>query len=113
MAAPLPAPEGVPTTLAVLRRARELLTPPERWCQQALYTGDPTAPERMCMMGALHLAASGTADWSGSRLSVPAENAVRTVIGDTIIARWNNARGRRHADILAALDTAIAAEVQQ
>lgn len=120
MTAPLPAPEGAPTTLAVLRRVRDLLTPPERWMQGSFCReiDDPRHPTRMCLVGAVNFAARGNAAETpaaddGALLALArglrrdAEHSAAFWLTD-----WNDELRRTHRAVLRRIDRAIAAEAQ-
>ncbi len=85
------------TTLEILRRARELLATPERWRK----SGDKKA---LINAKCLYLALDGTVD---------EEDAAIVALGfrgPGEMWAWNDAPERTHAEVLARLDSAIAAE---
>lgn len=106
-------------TAAILRRARERISDPARWCKGAFSSN---AMGQRCVDGPT---ASGARAWcaSGSVLAEHADNVggemaltalrhqVRRSTGLRItIAAYNDDPSTTHADILALYDRAIAAE---
>jgi len=114
---PLPAwhsardPEHVGATIGVLARARELIADERRWCRRSFargWAGVPvsaksTIAQRFCALGAIMRAAH--------ELDVPAEDA-RTALEWQIAHStqdWNDDPARRHAEVIAKFEAAIAA----
>jgi len=104
-------PEGVDAAVAVLSRARELVSDERRWCKRAfavtwldvpVHAGSRFA-RRYCALGALRRA--------GRELGLSVDDANRALEWQTIIpvAGWNDDRTRTHAEIVVAFDAAIAA----
>jgi hypothetical protein len=95
----------------VLREARALIDKPEKWCQEvdALTADgdecDARRPEAKCRCISGAIAAV-----SDPKSSAPTDAAWsllwNAVDGNPV--DWNDAKGRTHADILAAMDRAIA-----
>lgn len=98
------------TTIEILKKARELLSDPARWCQnvsarslegKAVGYAAPTAFS-FCMFGAI---------WnSAPRLSLIPDEKVAAVFGlaaDDLV-EWNDAPERTHAEVLQRFDEAIA-----
>lgn len=85
----------------VLRRAKERIGTPERWCQKDFRCGD-----KVCPVEAIR---ESGGSWEE-------RFALARVVGRTgylttdEIARWNDVDGRTHAEVMAAFDRAIAAE---
>jgi len=102
--------EAVNTATAVLIRARELIADERHWCKGTLARGwfDVPVPvqsrsaRRFCTIGAIHRA--------GRELGFPVGDACSALEWQTIrtIPYWNDARRRTHAEVIAALDAAIA-----
>lgn len=92
----------------VLREARELIDTPEKWIQ-GLFHG----LGRYCVLGAVY---EGARRAGAERLTHPAVDALGYAIFgrpvDYSISAWNDALERTHADVLAAIDTAIAEEAR-
>src|SRR5262245_59984374 len=94
------------TTLDILIAARSKLARPEQWWNGR--AGPTTGFHTVCLMGAVSL----TCHDKGDAFYEPALLALRSVIGPIpgLLSEWNDAPGRRHSEILAAFDAAIAAE---
>ena len=102
------------TTRDTLIAARALIAEPGRWTQGATArrAADNTStgassPDsaRWCMRGAIQAANRGT--WINENAAV---ERLCDVLGDPeSLADWNDAPERRHEDVLAAFDKAIAA----
>jgi hypothetical protein len=102
--------ERVGETIGVLSRARELITDERRWCRRSFARGwgglpvsaRSTIAQRFCALGAIMRAAH--------ELSVPAEHARTALEWQTIrpIQDWNDDPARRHAEVIAKFDAAIA-----
>jgi hypothetical protein len=103
--------ECVGGTIGVLARARELIADEQRWCRRSFargWAGIPvsaksTIAQRFCALGAIMRAAH--------ELRVPAEDARSALEWQTIrpIQDWNDDPARRHAEVIAKFDAAIAA----
>lgn len=105
------------TALEILVRARELLTDPDRWIQGefgldsdgeainsargVIAAAEAGALSCMCMLGAL-LVAEGTVHGVVLRT-----DEIEKALGIEFIDRFNDARDRTHAEVLARLDAAI------
>jgi hypothetical protein len=93
----------------VLVEARKLLDRPENWG-----TGDDVSfsflpGSTMCVGIAMQCAAVGSGDLTAAAKLFEKANSIGSDgIGANIVA-WNDAPGRTHAEVLAALDRAIAA----
>lgn len=90
-------------TLRILREASALLTPPGNWCQDKAMRG-----AACCLLQALQSVPSA----NNGRAYMRAYRAVAYLTtGDSSvgsIVTWNDAPGRTHAEVLDALDRAIA-----
>ena len=97
-------------TLAVLARARGLLSDEQRWCKGSFArcwfdipvpAGSPFA-QRYCALGAIMRA--------GRELGLSTKEACKALEWQTVVpvADWNDNRLRTHAEVLAAFDAAIA-----
>jgi len=114
-ARPMPAwhirrrPACTTDTLAVLARARALLSDERRWCQRSFARSwlDIPVParsafaQRYCALGAIMRA--------GRELGLSTKEACKALEWQTIIpvADWNDHRLRTHAEVTAAFDAAI------
>ena len=95
----------------MLARARELIADERRWCRRSFARGwggipvsaKSTIAQRFCALGAIMRAAH--------ELRVPAEYARSALEWQTIrpIQDWNDDPARRHAEVMAKFDAAIAA----
>lgn len=83
--------------LECLIAARKKLDKPENWIQKAYHIG-----HRACLVGALnfHCINSEHADATNAR------DFLKNMLGE-IPEKWNDAVGRTHTEVLAALDRAI------
>jgi hypothetical protein len=93
-------------TVDVLFAARTLIDTPEKWIKGWFHGGG-----RYCVLGAVY---EGARKVGAERLTYPAIDALgHAIFGhpvDCSISAWNDALERTHADVLAAIDTAIAEE---
>ena len=102
---------AVGETIGVLARARELIADERRWCRRSFARGwggipvsaKSTVAQRFCALGAIMRAAH--------ELDVPAENARTALEWQTIrpIQDWNDDPARRHDEVIAKFEAAIAA----
>ncbi len=92
-------------TLAVLRAARDLLTPPGAWIQGRYANADRTC---FCLLGALGMADHGRA----TDPSKPVTDVIVPLVPgyEDAISSWNDMKCRTQADVLDLLDRAIAAQ---
>lgn len=86
----------LPTVSEVLTRAAGLVE--KGWCQHR-FCDLEARPARYCPLGAIHHVVSSRSEERG----VLAKNALRSVIARDDIASWNDAKGRRKADVVKAL----------
>ena len=100
---------------AVLKVARELLTPEEAWVQDVHARDELGAPCwpghgacQWCLVGAIEEAAHRIDSTQHTTLADAALDRVRAR-GPQYVARWNDQQKRTHAEVLALLDRAIAA----
>ena len=118
------------TNLRYLREARELLADPERWTQEAfarnhLHWQVDAGSENaccFCAIGALHRVTrvhtveAADANYyvlrrilaDAVRASKLSETEQRYKCDGTLIVAWNDAPGRKHEEVLAVFDKAIA-----
>ena len=102
--------EAVATAAAVLTKARDLISDERRWCKGTLARGWFDVPVPVQSRFARRFCAMGAIERAGRELGFPTENACSALEWQTIrtIPYWNDARRRTHAEIVAALDAAIA-----
>ena len=111
------------STLEELKAVRELLSDPEHWTRGAFARDaqggeiSPASPEAACWcIGGAAMYMASEPGWDFIQLldaSLPVLRAVGDVIGCTdvgFIGDWQDAPDRTHAEVLDALDRAIAAE---
>jgi hypothetical protein len=102
--------EGAVTTAGVLREARGLIDTPEKWIKGWFHCDDGG---RYCVLGAVY---EGARKLGAEGLTYRAVDALgHAIFGrpvDCSISAWNDALERTHADVLAAIDTAIAEEAR-
>ena len=88
------------TTVEFLRAARTFLSDPARW-----YKGDwGDGCDARCLVGALYDGADGEYD-----TFLASSEVVKRIVG-RVPAEFNDDPGTKHADVVAALDRAIAVE---
>jgi len=96
--------------MAVLARARALLSDEQRWCQGSFARGwfDVPVPPRSAL--ARRYCALGAIMRAGRELGAPTEAACKALERQTVIsvADWNDHRLRIHAEVISAFDAAIA-----
>lgn len=101
---------GTNTAVAVLTRARDLISEEQRWCKRAfaltwldipVTTGSRYA-RRFCALGAIKRAAR--------ELRLPADDAQAAFERQTghSVPDWNDDKSRTHTEVVAAFDAAIA-----
>lgn len=106
-----PTPDKVRTPSEVLRAARELISVPERWTQDATARSvkrRPVLPRSQkavcwCSVGAIDRATESTF----SPEAMDARSFLRDAAKTNVISTWNDMRSRTHAEVLAAFDRAI------
>src|SRR5947209_20319732 len=103
--------ESVDAALAVLSRARELISDERRWCKRAFAVAWLDIPVHAGSRFARRYCALGAIKRAGRELGLPVDDANRALEWQTIIpvAGWNDARKRTHAEVVVAFDAAIAA----
>ena len=104
-------PDHVGATIGVLARARELIADERRWCRRSFARGwggipvsaKSTIAQRFCALGAIMRAAH--------ELGMRAEDARTALEWQTgcPMQDWNDDPARRHAEVIAKFDAAIAA----
>jgi hypothetical protein len=96
--------------MAVLARARTLLSDEWRWCQGSFARGwfDVPVPPRSAL--ARRYCALGAIMRAGRELGAPTEQASKALEWQTVfsVADWNDHRLRTHAEVISAFDAAIA-----
>lgn len=106
------------TVAELLRRAKERIATPDRWCQHYLsaneYVGseDGLLPDacKWCLQGALSEEAPSYADFNAANAMVRRALALPEEEG---VYDWQDAPGRTHAEVMAAFDRAIALAEQE
>src|SRR3954468_22815037 len=104
-------PERVGETIGVLARGRELIADERRWCRRSFARGwgvipvsaKSTVAQRFCALGAIMRAAHEL-----DLQVVEARTALEWQTGRPI-QDWNDDPVRRHAEVMARFDAAIAA----
>jgi hypothetical protein len=101
---------GTNTAVAVLTRARDLISEERRWCQRAFavtwldipVTAGSRYARRFCALGAIKRAAR--------ELRLPADGAQAALERQTrdAVPDWNDDKTRTHSEVVAAFDAAIA-----
>ncbi len=104
-------PECVDAAVAVLSRARELISDERRWCKRVFAVAWLDIPVHAGSRFARRYCALGAIKRAGRELGLPVDAANRALEWQTIIpvADWNDDRKRTHADVIVAFDAAIAA----
>lgn len=104
-------PECIGAAVAVLSRARELISDERRWCKRAFAVAWLDVPVHAGSRFARRYCALGAIKRAGRELGLPVDDANRALEWQTIIpvADWNDDRKRTHADVIVAFDAAIAA----
>lgn len=92
------------TSLSIFLAARLLIDTPEKWWRGFSYTCDI---DQHCLQTAIgHAGGYGCSDFH-------AFDIIRSIIGTSDIATWNDDTERTHAEVLAVLDKAILRESQK
>lgn len=86
------------TPLQILTDARALIDSPEKWTQGVL-SKEVNGVTQRCAIGAISDATDS--------FDTDARVYLRKAIGQSLVARWNNAPERTHAEVLAAFTRAI------
>jgi hypothetical protein len=104
-------PECVDAAVAVLSRARELISDERRWCKRVFAVAWLDIPVHAGSRLARRYCALGAIKRAGRELGLSVDDANRALEWQTIIpvADWNDDRERTHADVIVAFDAAIAA----
>lgn len=96
----------------ILTRAQERIR--GHW-YQGYYSDDSSNNDgsNVCMMGAINWAATGKPQMDHMGFAVKMERikaiaALEEVIGDSVVARWNDQKGRTEEEVLEAFDKAKA-----
>jgi hypothetical protein len=117
IARPIPAwhasrrPECVADALAVLTGARALLADERRWCRGSFARGWLDIPVPVQSVFARRYCALGAIMRAGREFGLPVEDARNALEWQTRrpVANWNDDPWRTHADVIGAIDGAIAA----
>jgi hypothetical protein len=104
-------PESVASTIAILRRARDLIANEQNWCKGSFarsWFDVPVLPQstfarRFCAIGAIMRA--------GRELQLQTPDACLALQRQTMhpVEDWNDDPARTHADVIAAFDAAVMA----
>jgi hypothetical protein len=107
---PVRDPNRIGLAIGILARARELIADDERWCRRSFARGWAGIPvpaksavaQRFCALGAVMRAAH--------ELGAAGEDACNALEWQTRrpVQDWNDDPARRHAEVLALFDAAIA-----
>ena len=103
-------PERVDTAVAVLARAREIISDERHWCKRAFASTWLDLPVRVGSRFARRFCALGAIKRAGRELGLPFKDASRALEWQTVrpVADWNDDKIRTHAEVVAAFDSAIA-----
>jgi hypothetical protein len=103
-------PASIDTAIAVLDRARELISDERRWCKRAFAVTWLDIPVTVGSRYARRFCAVGAIKRAGRDLGLPVEDASRVLEWQTgrPVAGWNDDKVRAHAEVIAAFDAAIA-----
>ena len=103
--------ECVTDTLAVLTGARALLADERRWCKGSSARGWLELPVSAGSVFARRYCALGAIMRAGREFGLPVEDARNALEWQTRrpVANWNDDPWRTHADVIGAIDGAIAA----
>jgi hypothetical protein len=103
-------PRSTDAAVAVLTRARELISDERRWCKRAFAVTWLDLPVPVGSRYARRFCALGAIMRAGRELRLPVDDASRALEWQTVIqvADWNDDKVRTHAEVIAAFDAAIA-----
>jgi hypothetical protein len=101
--------EGVDAAVAVLVRARKLISDERHWCKRAFAFTWLDIPVPVGSRYARRFCALGAIIRAGRDLGLPVENASRALEWQTVrpVIDWNDDKLRTHAEVVAAFDAAI------
>jgi len=102
-------PESVDAAVAVLSRARVLISDERRWCKRAFAFTWLDIPVTVTSRYARRFCALGAIKRAGRDLRLPVDNASRALEWQTVrpVIDWNDDKLRTHAEVVAAFDAAI------
>ena len=101
--------EGVDAAVAVLVRARKLISDERHWCKRAFAFTWLDIPVPVGSRYARRFCALGAIIRAGRDLGLPVENASRALEWQTVrpVIEWHDDKLRTHAEVVAAFDAAI------
>ena len=101
--------ESVDAAVAVLSRARELISDERRWCKRAFAFTWLDIPVPVGSRYARRFCALGAIIRAGRELALPVDNVSRVLEWQTVrpVIDWNDDKVRTHAEVVAAFDAAI------
>jgi hypothetical protein len=104
-------PGSVDAAVAVLARARDLISDEQRWCKRSYAATWLDIPVLVGSRFARRFCALGAIQRAGRELRLPIEDASRTLEWQTVrpVPDWNDDKVRTHAEVVAAFNAAIAA----
>src|SRR5947207_15861958 len=101
--------ESVDAAVAVLSRARELISDERRWCKRAFAFTWLDIPVPVGSRYARRFCALGAIIRASRELALPVDNASRALESQTVrpVIDWNDDKVRTHVEVVAAFDAAI------
>src|SRR5262249_47274410 len=104
-------PASVDAAVAVLVRARELISDERGWCKRGFAFTWLDIPVPVGSRYARRFCALGAINRAGRELALPVEDASKALEWQTVrpVVDWNDDKVRTHAEVVAAFDAAIAA----
>jgi hypothetical protein len=101
--------ESVDAAVAVLSRARELISDERRWCKRAFAFTWLDIPVPVGSRYARRFCALGAIIRAGRELGLPVDDASRALEWQTVrpVIGWNDDKVRTHAEVVAAFNAAI------
>ena len=101
--------ESVDAAVAVLSRARDLISDERRWCKRAFAFTWLDIPVPVGSRYARRFCALGAIIRAGRELGLPVDDASRALEWQTVrpVMEWNDDKARTHAEVVAAFDAAI------
>jgi hypothetical protein len=103
-------PGSVEAAIAVLARAREIISDERHWCKRAFAVAWLDIPVSTGSRYARRFCALGAIKRAGRDLWLPVKDAKRALEWQTVrpVADWNDDKARTHTEVVAAFDAAIA-----
>jgi len=103
-------PGSIDTAVAVLTRARELISDERRWCKRAFALTWLDLPVTVGSRYARRFCALGAIKRAGRELGLPVNEASRALEWQTVrpVPELNERNVRTHAEVIAVFDAAIA-----